>query len=181
MKSSTDHILDELLVLNTQNGDMKAHSLLVKRWNPALLKQAYRMTRDYEASRDIVQESWHSIMKGIANLKDARIFKTWAFRIVSNKSVNWINQQQKERKLKEEQQIEVKTMSSDAQGEESLLKVKAALHDVPVKTKVLLSMFYIDNLTVKEISLIMKVSEGTVKSRLFYARKALKETFEKLK
>lgn len=181
MKGSTDHILNELLVLNAQNGDRKALSLLVKRWQPALLKQAYRLTQDSDASLDIVQDSWHAIIRGINNLKDARVFKTWAFRIVSNKSVNWINQRQKERKLKQEQEVEVKTIGSETQSEENMIKIKQALQQIPAKNKVLLSMFYIDNLSVKEISEIMEVSEGTVKSRLFYARQKLKEIFEKLK
>ncbi len=50
MKFAQKHILDELLVMRTQNGDMEAFSLLVKRWQPALLKQAYRLTRDDEAA-----------------------------------------------------------------------------------------------------------------------------------
>jgi len=179
MKIAHDHILDELLVLNTQNGDMKALSLLVKRWHLPLLKQAYRLTRDSEASLDIVQDSWHAIMKGICKLKDPRAFKTWAFRIVSNKSVNWINQQQKERKLKEDEQIEA--LGAESKENDSLKKIKIALQEVPQNNRVMLSMFYIDNLSVNDISAIMKVSEGTVKSRLFYARKKLKEAFEKLK
>ncbi len=82
MKIEQEHILDELLVMRTQNGDMKAFSLLVKRWQPALLRQAYRLTRDDDAALDAAQEAWKAITNGIYRLKSPAAFRTWSFRIV---------------------------------------------------------------------------------------------------
>jgi len=180
MKFKQEHILDELLVMRTQNGDMKAFSLLIKRWQPALLRQAYRLTRDDEAALDVAQESWRAIVKGIYRLKSPAAFKTWSFRIVSNKSVNWIKEQQKQRELKLESAVLV-TQDEQTDESENVELIKKTLNELPVKSKVILSMFYIDNHSVKEISQILSLSEGTVKSRLFYARKMLKEKFETFK
>ena len=180
MKIEQEHILDELLVMRTQNGDMKAFSLLVKRWQPTLLRQAYRLTRDDEAALDVAQETWRAIAKGIYRLNSPAAFKTWSFRIVSNKSVNWIKEQQKQRALKVESDVLV-TQEEQSEELENVELIKRALNELPVNSKTILSMFYIDNHSVREISQILSLSDGTVKSRLFYARKMLKEKFETFK
>jgi RNA polymerase sigma factor (sigma-70 family) len=180
MKFKQEHILDELLVMRTQNGDMKAFSLLVKRWQPALLRQAYRLTRDDEAALDVAQEAWKAIAKGIYRLESPSAFKTWSFRIVSNKSANWIKEQQKQRVLKIEGDQFV-TQEGASTESENVELIKIALDELPVKSKAILSMFYVDNHSVKEISQILSLSTGTVKSRLFYARKMLKEKFKTFK
>ena len=178
MKFKQEHILDELLVMRTQNGDMKAFSLLVKRWQPALLRQAYRLTRNDDAALDVAQDTWQAIARGIYRLKSPQAFKTWSFRIVSNKSANWIKDQQKQRKLQDESEISLEEQDS---GSENIELIRRALNELPVKSKTILSMFYLDNHSVKEISEILSLSTGTVKSRLFYARKMLKEKFATFK
>ena len=180
MKIEQEHILDELLVMRTQNGDMKAFSLLVKRWQPVLLRQAYRLTRDDDAALDAAQEAWKAIAKGIYRLKSPAAFKTWSYKIVSNKSANWIKEQQRQRSLKIEGD-EFVTQEGQSDETENIELIKRALNELPVKSKTILSMFYVDNHSVKEIAQILSLSTGTVKSRLFYARKMLKEEFEKYK
>jgi RNA polymerase sigma-70 factor (ECF subfamily) len=177
MKGITHHIFDELLVIKAQQGDMEAFSLLVKRWHPALLKQAYRLTRNDEASLDVVQESWHAIAKGMGSLNNPAAFKTWAYRIVSNKSANWIKEQQKRRANENEYDV-IEDAVSELDNSQN--QIRKALARLPLETRALLSMFYIESHSVKEISRILGVNEGTVKSRLFYARKTLKEEFENL-
>ena len=180
MNIKQEHILDELLVLRTQHGDMEAFSLLVKRWQPALLRQAHRITRDDDAALDVSQDAWQAIAKGIYRLKSAATFKTWVYRIVSNKSVNWINDKQKQRELKREAN-ELMPLEDGNENSGNVELIKIALNELPGNSKTILSMFYIDNHSVREIAQILSLSEGTVKSRLFYARKMLKEKFKKFK
>ena len=177
MKFKQKHILDELLVMRTQNGDMQAFSLLVKRWQPALLRQAHRLTRDDEAALDIAQETWKAIANGIYRLKSPRAFKTWSFRIVSNKSVNWIREQQKQRQILDRNSVDFLAQDEPDYESENTELIKKALNELPKKSKTILSMLYIDNYSVREIAEVLSLSEGTVKSRLFYARKMLKEKF----
>ena len=180
MKFRKEHILDELLVLQIQDGDMEAFSLLVKRWQPAILRQSYRLIRDHEAAHDVAQEAWQAIAKGIYKLKAPGAFKTWMFRIVSNKSANWIKDQQKQRQLIHETDVELVSPATTEETTDVDI-IKHALNQLPAKSRTILSMFYLDKSSVKDIAEIMSLSEGTVKSRLFYARKMLKEKFEEIK
>jgi len=180
MNFRQEHILDELLVLQIQAGDMEAFSLLVKRWHPAILKQAYRLTRDSDAALDVAQESWQAIAKGIYRLKAPGAYRTWMFRIVSNKSANWIKEKQKQRLLVHEVKNEVVTPEVNEKISDVEI-IKFALKQLPIKSRTMLSMFYLDGNSVTEIAKMLSLSAGTVKSRLFYARKMLKERFENLK
>jgi len=72
------------------------------------------------------------------------------------------------------------TETIDSQSE-TIAIIKLAMMSLSVKNKTILSMFYVDNYSVKEIAESLSISTGTVKSRLFYARKTLKEKFEDAK
>ena len=176
MNPEHNNILDEWLVMQAQDGDMKAYSILIKRWHPKMLSHAYRMTKDSEVAKDIAQESWRVITSKLGNLKSPRAFKVWVYRIISNKSADWIKERQKERALIQEQDV---VEVADDSGE-NLITMKQALNELPADSKLILTMFYMDRHSVREIGEILGLSPGTVKSRLFYSRKKLKEKFENI-
>lgn len=173
MNPEHDHILDEWLVLQAQDGDMKAYSILIKRWHPKMLSHAYRMTQDAEVAKDITQETWKAITTKLRSLKSPQAFKVWVYRIISNKSADWIKARQKERALIRDHE----TMVSESEASEGVSDIRKALNDLPEESKLVLTMFYLDGHSVKAISEILNISEGTVKSRLFYSRQKLKEKF----
>ena len=86
-----DLIFDEWLVIRYYYGDRKALPLLVKRWHKKLLSRIYMMTQDFEASKDIAQESWQAIIKGIDRLKDPAHFGKWALTIANRKSIDFLH------------------------------------------------------------------------------------------
>lgn len=173
MIPDSDHILDEWLVLQAQDGDMKAFSILIKRWHPKMLSHAYRMTQDSEVAKDITQETWKAITTKLGSLKSPQAFKVWVYRIISNKSADWIKARQKERIMISENEHYV----SNADTGDQVNNIKVALNELPEENKLVLTMFYLDGYSVKAISEILNLSEGTVKSRLFYSRQKLKEKF----
>lgn len=91
-----ERILDELLVLRSQDGDVAAFENLARSWQPRLLRLARRLTQSPEAG-EVVQEAWLAIVRGLPRLADPARFGTWAFRIVAHKSTDWIRLRQKGR------------------------------------------------------------------------------------
>ena len=171
-----DHILDEYLVLQAQGGDMKAYSILIKRWHPKLLRHAYRMTNDFEVARDITQDAWNTVTTKLQALNSPGAFKVWVYRIVSNKAADWIKLKQKERTVYQEaSRIENSPEQNEEPGD-----IRKALNELPAESKLMLTMFYVDGNSVKTIAELLNLSEGTVKSRLFYSRKKLKEKYKNL-
>jgi len=67
--NNPEKVFDGLLVLQCQNGDKKAFSILVKRWHTKLCNQAFFYTKDRDAAKDIAQDSWNVIIKKNIQLK----------------------------------------------------------------------------------------------------------------
>ena len=181
VKKSAENILVEWLVLNSQRGDKRAINLLVKKWHPKLVRQAYRLTGDKDAANDVVQESWQGIIKGLGKLRDPVTFPAWAYQIVTRRSADWIRKLQKDRKITKEEVKSIEIAENEDEDTEDRLKLlRKALHELPREQRVILDLFYLEQLPVKNISNILMLPIGTVKSRLFYAREHLKKIYKKI-
>ena len=182
MIKNHNEIFDEWLVLRCQTGDKKAMDLLVRSWHPKLLKQGYWHTRDSEAAKDIAQECWPHIIRGINTIKDPANFRVWVYRIVYRRAVDWIRERKKNR-LKEENSKDIKeelTAGYDEGQEDRIKMMRKKLQQLPHDQRIILSMFYLNNQTIREIAKIMSIPVGTVKSRLFHARELLKKNLNKM-
>lgn len=177
-----DDIYDELLVLRRQDGDDAALAELVERWHPRLLRHAQRLTGLPDAAGDVVQASWVAILRGLNGLEDPACFRRWAYQIVTHKCADWVRARQRDRAgagpLAAEPVDEESTVES-AQDESTLLV--EALKQLPPDHKAVLSMFYLDEMSLAEIAESLSLPVGTVKSRLHYAREKLKVLLERNK
>lgn len=160
--------------------EKRAINLLARRWHPKLVRQAYRLTRDKEAANDVVQESWQGIIKGLNKLKDPAVFPSWAYQIVTRRAADWIRKLQRERKINDEGQNEQSESEEADESENDLKTLKTALHQLPNEQRVILDLFYLEEQSIKNISEILLLPTGTVKSRLFYAREHLKKIYKKI-
>jgi RNA polymerase sigma-70 factor (ECF subfamily) len=177
MEKSPAQIFEELLVLKCQSGDERSLSILIKRWHPKLIRQANRHLYDLDASKDVVQESWQAIIKGLNVLKDSSKFGVWALSITSRKAIDWIRKKQTSRKREEDDVAFHQEQLTEPTDEKEVLlsKVSLALKGLPKDQKLVLSMFYLDSHSLIEIGKILDLPVGTVKSRLYYAREHLKK------
>ena len=173
MDRSVEQLVDEILVMDCQSGSVKAMEILVSRWQKRLWQYAYNLTGDTDASWDITQESWLSIIKGLRKLQDPACFKAWAYRITTNKSIDWI------RKSKAIKQISIEEIEEQQSSRKKDTGVKELMEKLDIGKKVVLSLYYFEQLTVPEISVALKIPKGTVKSRLHSARKELKKLYQK--
>ncbi len=167
--------VDELLVLQAQQGDRRALSMLVKRWHPKLMRHAYNMLGNQAAAQDATQESWTAIMRNIATLRDVGAFKIWMYRICTNKCRNWIRNRQRQRRLNEELKadLDVELPADNTRID----RIKLELTRMPLNQRQILVMFYLEELSMKEISACLNIPVGTVKSRLYHAREHLKKNY----
>lgn len=175
MNNRPNKILDELLVLQAQDGDNKSLAILVKRWHKKLVVYCYKQTKDLEVSKDLVQESWQAIIKGISTLKDPAKFRVWAFQIVHNKVVSWIREKQKERIMEQEL---IQETEYAIEEEPDFGPIRRAINLLPNNQKEILTFFYHYNYSLQEISEVLDLNVGTVKSRLFHARQKVKEYYQ---
>ncbi len=177
--SKHDRLNDELLVLRCQEGDAEAFEVLVGRWQRRLWRHAWRLTGDESAAWDALQEAWIGISRGISRLADAAAFPAWAYQIISNKCRDSIRREQRRREATEMYSEWMQREEQDAAAaQQQHNTLKEALEQLSGPDRAVLSLRYEEQFDTAEIAGILGIPEGTVKSRLFYARQRLRKYLE---
>jgi len=175
MPKTSDQLQNELLVIKCRTGDNRAFDELVARWQQRMWHYAYRLVGQEEEAWELVQESWIAVIQSIQRLEDPATFPHWLFRIMSNKYVDQVRRWQRQRRLEEGIAAQVARQASDGGEDNPLQSVLMAL---PTETRVLLCLYYVEEFSIGEITDILHIPVGTVKSRLYHARQKLQSLLE---
>ena len=170
--TSPDQVFDELLVMRYQAGDQKALELLIKRWNPKIMRYAYRYIQDQQSSEDVAQEVWIAVIKGLNRLTDSSKFGSWLLGITHNKAIDWIKKNATPSSHLIARECSPMNVSK---ADPKILSMRHAIKLLTLNQRNVLTLFYLEGHSIQEISEILNISVGTVKSRLFYARESLKQ------
>jgi RNA polymerase sigma-70 factor (ECF subfamily) len=170
-------IENSLLVLQSQEGDAEAFTILVLRWRDRLWNHARRLTGDDAAADDVLQDTWAAVIKGLPRLDDVDAFPKWAFQIVTFKCRDWIRKQQRRRWLHLEflRESRKSAVPRTANVPDDLNGAIAALSE---KHRAVVSLHYFEGFGVNEIAQMLSVPPGTVKSRLAEARDRIRANME---
>lgn len=172
--NNRDKTLDAFLVMEYRSGNSKALGVLVKKYHRKLCKHAYWFTHDLASSKDIVQDSWKSILANLYTLKRPECFGSWAFRIVTRKALDHLNKQKRGKQELHKYEILVDTTITDTSKDDRVPLVQKAILSLPANQQVVIRLFYTEGYSLNEISDILEIAVGTVKSRLFHGREILK-------
>lgn len=173
MQDKRSTIEDELLVMEAQAGDRSAMEELVRRWQKRLWCHALRMTGDRDAAWDVTQQAWLGIVKGLHKLDDPAKFRAWAYRIVTNKSADWIREKASLRGPT------LRDVQDRRQPSDRATTIDELLQQMDPPKRAALCLYYFGNLSIAEMSEALGIPQGTVKSRLHGARNELKNLWNK--
>ena len=136
-----------------------------------LYRVSMSMLKNETDCEDAVQSALLAAYEKLDTLKNEEFFKTWLVRIL----INICNQQlrTKNRVISLQDYTDTPSVSDDCN-----IDVKIALEQLPVKIREVVVLYYMEDFSVKEISQILKIPNGTVKSRLSKGRKLLKLSME---
>ena len=174
------------------SGDSYAFNLLVKRWQIPVYEVAYRYIGNEQDAKDICQNTFIKVYKNLKKLKNNESFSIWIYRIAVNLCKDELKKRKK-RKPSSFDQISGKNESflKDAvnikpEFEENIIKkdireiIISAVNSLSDEQKEVLILKEYQGLKFREIAEILKISENTAKSRMYYALKNIKTTFKKL-
>ena len=137
--------------------------------------QIFKQTKDHEITFDLLQESFAEIYNKINNLREPAAFVSWANKIVSHKCAAFFRKLRKEERL----QAKLKTAATiyDKSEQDNLIKIAVSkyMDTLAGKQKNVMELFYVHEKSVKQIAETLGIPEGTVKSRLYYGRKAVQK------
>lgn len=177
---SAARLLDEYLVAAARTGDRKAFAMLAERWHGKLVAHAWRLTGDKEAARDAAQGTWVEIVRGLSRLQDERAFAAWAYRIVTRRCARHIGKAVRGRELAQavSRQPPPETESSRMGDSVDHDRLRAAIAGLPADQGSAVALFYLEEMSVAEVAVALRVPAGTVKTRLMHARRKLRAALE---
>jgi RNA polymerase sigma-70 factor (ECF subfamily) len=174
--------IENLPVREAREGDPQAWDALFRRYQKPLYVYVYELLRDEQTALEIVQETFVAATRHLHTLREDRKFGSWLFGIAHQKCIQiWRKPSRFEAASEDiEEWVEPDLESPDAllirkEQEKELLDLLDAL---PWAQRSVLLLFYLEGFTLDEISSTTGEALGTVKSRLHYARKALRRALE---
>ncbi|MCJ8007121.1 RNA polymerase sigma factor [Lederbergia wuyishanensis] len=155
-------------VLLAQKGDKEAFTRLIEECELTLYRVSKGILKDDADCADAIQETILKCYHSITQLKQPKYFKTWLTRILINECNDMLKKRKKLVLLES-----VDAFGSSEKNPEEFTELKEALLKLDDKHRIVLILFYYEEFSIKEMAQILKVREGTVKSRLNRARHRL--------
>ena len=185
---ASENDFDLAYVRRVQEGDVAAYDNLVKKYRVSLISIIYNMTGNKEDASDLTQEVFIKAFQSIKSFQAKSSFFTWIYRIAINKTINFIKKSRKQRFINYETINEnlirsdiIEFLTSKNKTEKRVLiaelqeKLNDALQKLSPKHRMVVILYEVEGMSHKEISQIMRSSQGTVRSRLYYAKKELQK------
>ena len=178
MPQHSESLEQELLAIKCQLGEPAAFDELVAQWHCPLWQYIRRMVDENELADELLQETWLRILRGIANLREPASLVAWMFGIARRVLMNRFREKYRQAHFIEDSTCELpvddpETDRIDLKDEirDMLQKLKC----LPIQQRELLSLYYLENLSVDQLAQVLEIPAGTVKSRLYNARNMLRQ------
>ena len=171
------------LIQKCQKGDMTAYEELAAKYYRRVLTVVLGMLHHPEDAMEVAQETFYRAFRNIKRFKGGSSFYTWLYRIAVNLAIDFQRRQKRGsldfKENMDEVIVETEDLRSDPYREtrdrQLGQKLLAAIEELTPDHKAVIVMRAVEGLSYKEIGRVMGCSEGTVMSRLHYARKKLQE------
>ena len=174
---------ESILVADLCDGDMTALAILVDRHKDLVYRVAMQITKNSDDASDVLQDAFLKVYDSINAFRQESAFETWLYRIVVNLSIDAV----KKRKRQQESMASLSEVSDvhqnqdiqqdpTRQAERNELQewVTQAVNSLSIKHRAVVILHEFEGLSHPQIADILDCSEGTVRSRLHYARKRLR-------
>src|SRR5271170_6330884 len=185
---------DETLVSLTQSGDTRAFDVLWQKYSPRVYSLIYNMTSNHEDSNDLLLEVFAKAFRSINGFRGKSSFYTWIHSIAVNMTINFLKKRGRRFQMSlddvdlniqnDKEFIELTSGASpvrEADLGELQQKLNEAMLKLSPEHRAVVTMFDIQGMPHAEISRILGVSEGTIRSRLFYAHRQLQAYLEEFR
>ena len=176
MNDDLRSLRERALVLRAQLGDRDAFDQLVTLYQERLSYYVHRLVQDWHQSRDILQQVWFDVFCTLRNLRSPSAFRVWLYRIAHDRSITCIRRQRVESDVHERLVADVVETEvwNDLELLENAEVVHIALNRLSVIHREIMTLRFLEDMNVREIARVMQCSEGTAKSRLHYAKDAMR-------
>jgi RNA polymerase sigma-70 factor (ECF subfamily) len=174
---------DAHLVLKLQAGDLEALGSLYDLYRLPVYRAALAITRDPDAAEDILQETFLRLHQYIQRVNTALPLGPWLYRIAVNLSYTWVTRRNRWRAPLEDfiDKLVGPTRYNPepvAEQNDTVRQMQNAIDALPLNQRVVVVLYYMNDLSLQEIAEILECPVGTVKSRLHYGRDNLRHALQ---
>ena len=180
-------LTDYQLIINAQKGDMSSFEELIFRYDRHVLNIAKSFRNNDEDAKDIYQEVFMRVFRGLKNFQFKSEFTTWLFRITTNVCLTFQSRKKNHDSLDREISLGDNTttlaenISDYSSADEMIINseiskyIQLALNDLPPKQKMVFTLKYYEEYKIRQIAEMMQCSEGAVKRYLFVATHKMRD------
>lgn len=157
----------------------KAFTAIIKKYQEKLYWHVRRMVVDHEDANDVLQNVFIKVWNGLENFREDSQLYTWLYRIATNESLTFLEQQKKKSavSLSDVESGLANKVIADKNFDSNRLewKLQLAIQQLPEKQKVVFNLRYYDEMPYDEMSRILDTSEGALKASYHHAVKKIEE------
>ncbi|WP_420573610.1 RNA polymerase sigma factor [Kordia sp.] len=170
---------DQDYIEQIRAGNVNAYAMLVNKYKAMTFTLALRIVGNREDAEEVAQDTFVKAYKALDTFQGTSKFSTWLYRIVYNTSLDYVK---KNKRVVLSEHIDAINESdigvmqdamSYLEAKEKKETIEKALYKLPEEERILLTLFYFEELSLKEISEIVKISYDNVKIKLHRSRKKL--------
>ncbi len=179
MAAYTEAVRSQLLLVRHRAGDRAALGELVALWERPLLYYLRRLLETEEDAWDALQETWLRAVRELPRLRDDRAFPAWVYAIARRVALRARRRARPSEPLPgDDDETALAAAPEVSLAGFDPLDIHRALAGLSLAHRDVLALHFLEGFSIAEIGAITGAAEGTVKSRLFHARRALRARLE---
>jgi len=178
MTDIAERVYRSVLVVRCQAGDRAAFEELVGLYQPRLRYFLARMVGDDHAADDLLQDVWFDVYRGVARLADPGAFPAWLYRIARHRALGALRIRRQPPSSLEGIDLAQDEGEDDDFSAEDAQRVHAALGRLAPEHREVLLLRFIEGMAYEDIARVTGCQLGTVRSRIHYAKRALRRVLE---
>lgn len=170
---------DSVLINNTLNGDLKAFEAIVKKYHRMVFTLAIKILKNREEAEELAQDVFLKVYQSLSSFNKESKLSTWIYKICYNASINKYRSQKKRMETTELNGFTEHSISDTAnahhkmQTEEKKKAIKDSILKLPEADRIIITLYYYEDMSIKEIAAIVSLSTQNVKVKLYRSRKKL--------
>jgi RNA polymerase sigma-70 factor (ECF subfamily) len=180
MTDAADRLYRKLVILRCQTGDGLAFEELIAGYGPGLRYFLEKMLTESHLVEDLLQDVWLDVLRGIAKLTDPQAFPAWLYRIARNRVYAELRRRRPQTCPAQLMDVALQEETPEAEfTAEDAARVHQALDRLGPEQREILLLRFIEEMSYEDIAHVTGCQVGTVKSRLHYAKQALRRLIER--
>mgnify|MGYP003584811006 CR=1 FL=1 len=165
------------LMLNERTHE-KGLRVMMDAYQSRLYWHIRRLIVDHDLAKDVLQETFIKVFQNFNQFKGGSQLYTWLYRIATNEALQQLNKLKKMQRTDEDASVYLRNQVADnaeKDAEEIQVLLQKAIHTLPEKQKLVFTMRYYDDLPYEDISKILDMSVGTLKTNYHYAKEKIEQ------